>query len=411
MSNSLAIVNVTATIRNLLLQEVSKDSELADLQVTTLPPDRARGSNDFNQLNVFMYQTAINSSWRNMPILTGALGLESGFPPLPLDLYYLITSYGQNNNEIYSHRLLGRAMSVMHDHPLLMPAELKNAQVGSDLYAQKERVRITPQPLSVEEMSKLWTAFQTQYRVSAAYMVSAVLIESTKAAPSPLPVLRRGEEDKGMAVFSESMPYITSVLPPEYQPGVRLGEILLIRGERLNAGMKIKVSSNFIDEPLILDSLPGGTSNEIQVQLRNEQDDPDALSKWAPGFYTLAVIKSMDESRPLTSNELAFALSPSIALASDKVNIGELLKVVCKPRLRPNQSVFLIIGDNQISPETLDTPEEKNEPTSLEFRVPDIKKKIYTVRLSVDGVHSIPVPEGSAPPWIEFDPKQKVTVS
>jgi hypothetical protein len=302
-------------------------------------------------------------------------------------------------------------MSVMHDHPLLMPAELKNAQVGSDLYAQKERVRITPQPLSVEEMSKLWTAFQTQYRVSAAYMVSAVLIESTKAVPSPLPVLRRGEEDRGAVVFSESMPYITSVLPPEYQPGVRLGENLRILGVRLNASMKIMVSSNLIEEPLILDSLPEGTSNEIRVQLRNEQNDPDALSKWAPGFYTLAVIKPIEDPRSLTSNALPFALSPSIELTSNEANIGELLEVICKPRLRLNQKVFLIIGDNQISPETVDTPEDIKKPTSLEFRVPDIKKETYTIRLSVDGVHSMPVPEGSAPPWIEFDPKQKVTVS
>jgi hypothetical protein len=147
------------------------------------------------------------------------------------------------------------------------------------------------------------------------------------------------------------------------------------------------------------------------MRLKNEQDDPDALSKWAPGFYTLAVIKPIEGLKSLTSNALPFALSPSIELASNEVNIGELLNVICKPRLRLNQKVFLIIGDNQISPENVDTPEDNKEPTILKFRVPDIKKETYTIRLSVDGVHSMPVPEGSAPPWIEFDPKQKVTVS
>ena len=47
-------------------------------------------------------------------------------------------------------------------------------------HEQIERVRITPQPLSVDELSKLWTAFQTHFRISAAYQVSVVLIESTR---------------------------------------------------------------------------------------------------------------------------------------------------------------------------------------------------------------------------------------
>ncbi len=51
-------------------------------------------------------------------------------------------------------------------------------------------MRITLQPLSVEEISKLWTAFQTQFRTSVSYQVSVVLIESQRPAKTPLPVLR-----------------------------------------------------------------------------------------------------------------------------------------------------------------------------------------------------------------------------
>ena len=50
---------------------------------------------------------------------------------------------------------------------------------GSNLHEQIERVRITPQPLSLEEISKLWAAFQTNYRLSAAYQAAVILIEST----------------------------------------------------------------------------------------------------------------------------------------------------------------------------------------------------------------------------------------
>jgi len=47
--------------------------------------------------------------------------------------------------------------------------------------------------MSLEDVSKLWTTFQTQYRISAAYEVSVVIIESSRIVKTPLPVLTRGE--------------------------------------------------------------------------------------------------------------------------------------------------------------------------------------------------------------------------
>jgi hypothetical protein len=75
----------------------------------------------------------------------------------------------------------------------------------SDLHLRVERVGITPVPLSLDEISKLWSGFQTQYCLSAAYEAAVVLNESKKAPRSPLLVLRRGPEDRG----------------PTAQPGVR----------------------------------------------------------------------------------------------------------------------------------------------------------------------------------------------
>src|SRR6185503_15922813 len=101
-------------------------------------------------------------------------------------LYYLLTAYSDDEDDTNAHRLLGEAMGVLHDHPLLGAAEIRNATSpiadlsDSDLHEQIERVRINLQPLTFEDMSKLWTTFQTHYRVSAAYQVSVVLIESTR---------------------------------------------------------------------------------------------------------------------------------------------------------------------------------------------------------------------------------------
>src|SRR5690606_8349061 len=62
---------------------------------------------------------------------------------------------------------------------------------------QVEWLKITPMFLGAEELSKLWTAMQARYRPSMAYQVSVVLIESDQSARAPLPVLRRGADDRG----------------------------------------------------------------------------------------------------------------------------------------------------------------------------------------------------------------------
>ena len=72
------------------------------------------------------------------------------------------------------------------------PRAIQASLADNDLDLQPERVRITALPLSLDELAKMWTAFQTQYRVSAGYRVSVVLIQSALPIRAPLPVLDRG---------------------------------------------------------------------------------------------------------------------------------------------------------------------------------------------------------------------------
>jgi hypothetical protein len=189
MSNSLAIAAVTSTLHKLLddgvrlLDDgVTSDPELTDLVVTTLPPDKARNTNTNNQINLFLYQTAINSAFRNMNMPGQVRPGETGKPPLALNLYYLVTSYGKNNDEVFSHRLLGRAMRILQEYPLLIKSdllsenEIKALLSDSGLDAQLEHVRITPQLViggDIKTVDDLSDAVQ----ISAAYQVEVVLIE------------------------------------------------------------------------------------------------------------------------------------------------------------------------------------------------------------------------------------------
>jgi hypothetical protein len=184
MSNPLAIAAVTATLRHLLDRGLGR--ALPGTTVTTRPLDKAREQNSGNQINLFLYQTMPNAAWRNIDPGLGPSG-DAAQPPLALTLYYLLTVYGQNedDSEPFSHRLLGLAMDLFHQHPILAPCDIRDALAGNDLYQQVQRIRISFQPLLFEEMSKIWATFQTQYRLSVAYEVSVVLIDSRRQTEGP----------------------------------------------------------------------------------------------------------------------------------------------------------------------------------------------------------------------------------
>jgi len=163
MSNALAIAAITATLQNLLTKIPGVS------HVTVKPLDTSRQGLNSNQINVFLYQIGIDAALRNQDMPHQVKPSELGQPPLPLCLYYLITAFGESDDEVKAQQLLGQAMSVLHDHPLLGADEIKNAFPDSDLHEQIERIRITLDPLSLEELSKLWSAFQTNYRLSVVY--------------------------------------------------------------------------------------------------------------------------------------------------------------------------------------------------------------------------------------------------
>ncbi len=416
MSNTLAIAAATNTLRNLLLSGIPLlDADLSDLEVTAQPPDLARKGVTKAQLNVFLYQTILNGAWRNLDMPRQVRSGEVGAPPLALNLHYLITAYGrgESDNDAMSHRVLGGAMSVLHDHPVLGRDEIGVALSNNDLGEQFERLRITPLAMTIEEMSKLWTVFQTQYRVSAAYEVTVVLIDSRTPVRSALPVLRRGQEDRGVATVAGLAPALHEISPPRSQPAARLGEDIVIVGEQLTiADTTGRFTSSRLAQPIELAPTSGSSSAEFIVHLPDKTEDATALSRWVPGFYTVALVVKKSGVPPIASNEIAFALAPQITVSPTSATPGTVnLTMTCEPRIVAGQRVLLLFGDRQVEPDSITNPADASQPTTLAFTVPGVAAGSYVVRLRVDGVDSIPVIYGGAPPVPSFDPAQMVTVA
>jgi hypothetical protein len=416
MSNTLAIAAATSTLRNLLVTEIPKlDGDLADLEVTTQPPDLARKGVTKAQLNLFLYQTVVNAAWRNQDLPHAARPGERGMPPLPLNLLYLVTAYGraETDNDAVSHRVLGGAMSVLHDHAVLGRAEIRTALPNNDLADQFENLKIVPVTMSLEEMSKLWTTFQTQYRISAAYELSVVLIDSRVAVKAALPVLRQGESDRGPSAQAGQAPSLTEIRPPRAQAAVRLGEDLALAGRQLSiADTTIRFISPRVANPIVLPVTPGLLPGELAAHVPDAPEDPDAHARWAPGMYTAGLLVKRTGTPVIASNELAVAVAPRITVTPANAAAGTVsVTVTCTPRLVPHQRVLLLFGDRQASPITVTTPGDPAQPTTMTFDVEDVLAGAYVVRLRVDGVDSIPAIASGTPLLLEFDPAQRVTVT
>jgi hypothetical protein len=409
MSNPLALAAVTVTLQA-ILNGVTTDPDLTDATVTILPPDKARGTNNANQLNLFLYQILPNAAWRNQNIPSQVAPGETGNPPLALTLHYLLTAFGRDNDTTlpFGHHLLGRAMSILYDHPLLGPDEIRAATAvalpGSDLDKQIERVRITLQPMSLEEISKLWTGLVTQYRLSVGYEVSVALIESAAPKKAPLPVLTRGAGDKGptsQASLIPPFPALGGIQFPNAQTSARLGDSLALTGNNLdgtNVGVVFKHSSWSV--AIEVPPQAGGTSTGVRVIV------PNLPASWPAGFYTVSIlVQRPGETYRRATNELSFALAPRITIApTSSAGPNITYTLTSAPEVLPVQSAVLLLNDQEV-----DSQPRATQTATLTFQAQGLVAGDYFVRLRVDGVDSLLVNRAVTPPV--FDTTQKVTVT
>ncbi|MCF6218063.1 MAG: DUF4255 domain-containing protein [Gammaproteobacteria bacterium] len=408
MSSPSAIAAVTSTLRNLLTTAAHEAPELLDTTVTTQPPGIARNGNDANQLNLFLYGTSIDTAFSNAPMSGQTKNGESGLPPLALVLKYLITAYGRNNDDVNGHRLMGCSMSALHDHPILGRAEIQAALPDTDLQNQLERVRITHDALSVDDMSKLWTSFQSEYRLSTGYEVSVVLIDSTRFAKTALPVLKRGEDDRGVSAQADltpPFPAITDIVAPNQQTSALLGDTLILSGHHLDGDtVMVRFSHPRLTSPIDITALTGGTESQISVQIPNNPAD------WRVGFYAVEVIINKAGEQDRRTNLLPFSLAPrimGIAPPNPVVRNGlgrAELTLTCHPQVSADQRVALLLGDREVL-----ANEHPLQTDTLTFVIDDAPLGSRYVRLRVDGVDSLLVDRSMTPPT--FDSAMEVTIS
>jgi hypothetical protein len=436
MSNTVAIAAVTGALRTLLSKvtdpRFAGEPEYPGAIVTSKPFDEINADGATNQLNVFLYQITPNATWRGRDPSRIPQRLEEQRPPLALNLHYLLTAYAKDNDDLVAHGLLGRGMSLLNDFAIVAPATITAAIAtytsqlqGSDLATQVERVRVSMQVLTIDEMSKLWTMFQAKFRVSAVYTVSVVLIDSPLPGSTPLPVLTVGRQV--LAQVGPVVPVLTSLTMPGKQPSARLGvpkdllpgpppndlpgDTLVANGLNLDLGTPSLVFfSQSAGSVMASLTLASATATALSVQLPTDQ------TNWPAGIYQvvarLAIPVPMGQPRVVDSNMLTFTLAPRIlSVAYTAPTAGPpatpaTFTVTCSPQVWPTQRVRLLFLDQDIEAAQITA-----KTGTLSFPMPagPPPSGTYFVRLRVDDVESLLVSDYSASPPV-FDTAQQVTV-
>jgi hypothetical protein len=419
VSNALAIAGVTAVLKDLLdggmIDHNIVNTMGQNVIVSALAPDSIELVNDpTRRLNLFLHQATPNAAWRNVGYPSrNSSGDRIGNPPLALDLHYLLTAYGTLDLE--AEVLLGYAMQVLHETPVLARAAIRKALTptspvpvvdllpaiyqalqASDLADQIEQIKITPSVMNTEELSKLWAAFQSHYRPTAPYQVTVVLIESRKAARTPLPVLTRGIDVRPGLV--PPYPEIESIKLPNSQIAAQLGELIELHGHDLDgSGHKLLLTNSRLGiNAEIAPAAPPADPSVVTFTLPTTQT-PDFPHGFPAGIYSAALqLVHGSDPLPRLTNQLPLSIAPELTVTTPvqpDTHGNFTLNPACTPELRSDQRVSLILGGHEVLAKPFTT-----STASPEFMFKGFAAGLYWVRLRVDGVDSRLIDYAASPP-------------
>lgn len=444
MAGAFAIAAVTAVLKDLLNNGMADHdlSAIGNVTVTNLPPDRIAVTNadERSQINIFLFQVLPNQGWRNQGLPSrGAAGERLTNPPLALDLYYLITAYGRE--EFHAEALLGFAMQVLHENPVLTRAMINQTLrpalppevtlppglellATSDLAEQAELIKITPGQMDSESMARFWSAMQAKYRPTAVYQVSVVLIEADGARRAPLPVLRQGDQGRGPTAqggMTPPFPTIEEVLLPNNNVQAVLGEQVTVTGHHFagdtglpaDVALAARLATARRETPLVIVIPPASRSDK-----RFTFPIPNTPADMPAGLYSLSctVEPVSDPADSRSTNEVPLIVAPVItgglggpvARTAVDANTGlgtATVNLSCSPEVLPAQRVSLVLGAREVSAEP-----HPVQTSALTFIARGMAAGEHRVRLRVDGAESRLIDRtDSANP--KFDETQKLELT
>ncbi len=393
MANFIAIAGVSLTLRNLL-----EDRMQQPVPITIAPPDVEVAGVAGRRINLYLYQVAENPHLKNQEVPGEGHPGTYGQPPLSLDLHYLVTAYGTSETgpdaDLEAQQILGDLMRAVHEFPLITPT-LHRGDLPANplildpsLVGEFERVKITLQPTSLDDQSKIWTALpQANFRRSVSYNVSVVQIASRRRRTTALPV-----RERRVYAFPIAVPRITEVRREPAFDDVEgaiaeAGDTILVLGENLGAtGTQVRVG-----DVLLPVAAPEATRASVNLPanfpagVAAVQVVQDLLLVAVPGDPLVPHRGSESNTVPLLVLPRLNLLNPPAAGA------GALVTATVAPLVHADQRKSLLLGPFEILAEPVapDSPPSAN----IQFRLPAagpaaLPAGNYFARLRIDGAES-----------------------
>lgn len=412
MSSVLGLAGVTATLQDMIANRISEEplsSALGTVQVTALPPDRVELSDsaDPMQVNVFLHQVSRNQGWANQgaPERSRA-GQRISAPPMVLDLHYLVTVYAAS--PLRSEMLLAavaqtftvtpvpdRATILAAINPTAPPSGFPAELANCGLEEQFEHLRITPEALSGEEMSKLWSALQARYRPTLGFRVTTVMVDNTAQAATALPAisadlravpLRRPEISRIEAEAGTNAPITSASSIVIHGSALNAENLRVVIAGRDLSGAITSASDVSLTVDLSAATFAAGAQT-VTVHHQSEVGDPPALRDTVvsnPGIFIL---------RPtVTAN---FSLSASQVIDGVTYRSGDLTLTLA-PDAERSQRITTLLNATDGSgrsysftaPPGNGMPDGTDQIDTVVVPVSDVAAGTYLLRVQVDAGES-----------------------
>jgi hypothetical protein len=390
MSDFRAIAGVSASLRDLLRDRMEMPASMAAIPpisigtplvpqpqtLDTIEPEAAR-------INLFLFQVNESPYLKNRDMPGHGSGLAYGKPPLSLELSFLLTAYGSQVNgdsaidETAAQFLLGSAMRVLHDYPVIT-AQLQSVRepygrqiLHESLRNEDEQVKLCLHPITLEDLTKIWTALTLPYRLSVAYSVSIVQIESRATRHYPRLVGETPEGGPGIVAVPMDRPAIESLkvirmgeTSERTPPYARIGDTLVIIGRNFGRVTEVEING------LRIAATPeSGTS--IQVPIPDAAIAGTAIppeQRLQPGAQPVEVLSRIGgiATFRLRSNRAYFMLVPLISAIN--TTAPRTVTIVGQRLYQPDSRMQTLVGYALFDGDTYDSA----APTQIGITLPDV---------------------------------------
>ncbi len=131
-------------------------------------------------ISLYLYRVTPAGEIRNYPPRIAPDGRRYR-PLLPINLHYILSAWARE--ALKQQRLLGQAMRVLEDTPVIPAGILNQGGPEDDTFRPNETVDLIMESVSIYDMGAIWDVAKPNVQISIAYVARMIGLESPLELP------------------------------------------------------------------------------------------------------------------------------------------------------------------------------------------------------------------------------------